>query len=235
MISIELLKRQSLFQDLPDKTLANLQPFVRLQEFEKRAVVLQKGGRGDSLLLLIAGRLQVMSISESGKDVGISFIEQGNHFGEISLIDGGSRSASVVSVINSTVGFLPRTNALELFHNEPSVAARIQKRLCAVIRNEIQLRASLVGRRAHARVCSVLVNDPRFIQSATSNAPTMLSELPNQSMIASMANVSRETVSRVLSELSKNGIIRRGQGYLEVLKPESLRQLACDQPIASEK
>jgi CRP-like cAMP-binding protein len=111
MISRELLRQQSLFQDLPEKALTALQPQVRLQEFQKRDFVLHKGGAGDALVLLLTGRLQVFSVSESGKEVGISFIEPGDHFGEISLIDGGPRSASVMAVINSTVGFVPKATA----------------------------------------------------------------------------------------------------------------------------
>jgi CRP/FNR family cyclic AMP-dependent transcriptional regulator len=242
MISRELLKQQSLFQDLPEKALAVLQPQVRLQEFQRRDFVLHKGGAGDALVLLLTGRLQVFSVSESGKEVGISFIEPGDHFGEISLIDGGPRSASVMAVTNSTVGFVPKATALQLFHNEPSVAARIQARLCAVIRSEIQHRAGLAGHRAYARVYSVLANDPRLnarghrSQSALPLGPIVLTELPNQSMIASMANVSRETVSRALSQLAKDGVIRKERGRISVLQTEQLLKLAADElPVPADE
>lgn len=242
MISIELLRQQSLFQELPEKALEALQPQVRLQEFHRRDFVLHKGGTGDALVLLLTGRLQVFSVSESGKEVGISFIEPGEHFGEISLIDGGPRSASVISVTNSMVGFLPKATALQLFHNEPSVAARIQARLCAVIRSEIQHRAGLAGHKAHARVYAVLAKDPRLgrhgrigpsaAPPAFASGPILLTELPNQSMIASMANVSRETVSRALSQLAKKGVIRKEHGQISVLEPEELLRLAFEEPIS---
>ena len=105
MIALELLNQQLLFKDLPLKILQEIQPFIRLQEFKRKEFVLHKGLAGDALLLLINGRLQVTSTSEAGKEVGINFLEPGDYFGEVSLIDGGPRSASVVAVSNSVVGF----------------------------------------------------------------------------------------------------------------------------------
>ena len=166
MIALELLNRQRLFQDLPLELLQDVQPAVRLQEFGRRDFVLHKGMAGDALLMLVAGRLQVISTSESGKEVGISFINPGDYFGEISLIDGGPRSASIVAVSPSIVGFLPQAKALWLFQNVPAIAARIQARLCSVIRNEINFRSSMGSSKAYARIYAVICNNPQLDKPA---------------------------------------------------------------------
>ena len=223
MIALELLNRQHLFKDLPLKVLQDVQPFIRLQEFKRREFVLHKGLSGDALLLLINGRLQVTSTSESGKEVGITFLEAGDYFGEVSLIDGGPRSASVVTVSTSTVGFLAKSKALWLFHHQPMVAARIQARLCAIIRNEIQFRSSLGGAKAYTRIYAVLCKAPQLNKA---QGPTSLGDIPNQSSIASMANVSRETVSRALTALVKSGILSKEGRQLVVQNPQVLKQLA---------
>ena len=131
MIALELLNRQRLFQDLPLELLQDVQPAVRLQEFGRRDFVLHKGMAGDALLMLVAGRLQVISTSESGKEVGISFINPGDYFGEISLIDGGPRSASIVAVSPSIVGFLPQAKALWLFKTCPPLPPAFRRGFAA--------------------------------------------------------------------------------------------------------
>ena len=225
MIALELLNRQRLFQDLPLELLQDVQPAVRLQEFGRRDFVLHKGMAGDALLMLVAGRLQVISTSESGKEVGISFINPGDYFGEISLIDGGPRSASIVAVSPSIVGFLPQAKALWLFQNVPAIAARIQARLCSVIRNEINFRSSMGSSKAYARIYAVICNNPQLDKPA-GVGPTALDDMPNQYAIASMANVSRETVSRALGALVRAGVVSKDGRRLLVQDPEVLKRLA---------
>lgn len=226
MISLELLLRQSLFQGLPHDKLQQLGLQVRLQEFAKGEFVFHRGMPGDALVLLVAGRLQVISYSESGKEVGISFIEPGEYLGEIALIDGEPRSASVICVSQATVGFLAKTFALQLFHHEPLVAARIQKKLCAVIRNEIHHRSRFSTASAFERICSVLCSHPKL---KTGNNPITLDDLPHQRVIASMANVTRETVNRAIKTLLQMGVIERTGRRVTVHKPQGLRLLASGQ------
>ena len=212
MISLELLKNQVLFKGLEQPLLQDIAQSVRLQEYPKRSFVLRRGDPGDALVLLIRGRLQVISMAENGREVGINLLEPGDFFGEIALIDHGERSASVVALTPSTVGFLPRDKALWHFHHTPQIAERIQQRLCATSRREIDFRVSMGGTKAYARVYGVLLHH-RAAQAPTQSASqgsaegsshaVVLENLPSQQAIASMANVSRETVSRALAELQK--------------------------------
>jgi CRP/FNR family transcriptional regulator, cyclic AMP receptor protein len=230
MISIELLLQQSLFEGLAQQKLQALSKQIRLQEFAKGEFVFHRGMQGDALVLLIRGRLQVISYSESGKEVGINFIEPGEYLGEVALIDGQPRSASVVCVSPSTLGFLAKPAALDLFHHEPLVAARIQKRLCAVIRNEINRRSRFSSASAFERVCSVLCSHPRLNLASES---VTLDDLPHQRVIASMANVTRETVNRTLKTLIENGVLEKRGRVVTVHRPLELRQLADGRAGAS--
>lgn len=234
MISIELLKKQSLFQGLEPSLLQEIAQFVRLQEFPKRAFVLRRGDPGDALVLMVQGRLQVISIAENGREVGINLLEPGDFFGEIALIDNGVRSASVVSLAPSMVGFLPRERALWHFHNTPQIAERIQRRLCATIRREIEFRVSMGGSKAYARVYGVLLHHRSSQGSAqdavhdagmTGPRTVVLENLPSQQAIASMANVSRETVSRALAELQKLQLIRKEPRRLVIQDLRKLEKL----------
>ncbi len=226
MISLELLNQQALFRDLPRPLLEEIAGHVRMQEFGKRDFVIHKGGPGDSLLMLFTGRLQVISMSDEGKEVGINFIEPGDYFGEIALIDGGQRSASVVSVATSMVGFLPKAQALWLFQNNPTVAERVQKRLCDTIRKEIQHRSSQGGAKAYTRIYAVLFGNRPLPAQKPGQQPIAIENLPNQQSIASMANVSRETVSRAIHALIKSGVIQKDTRRIIIKDPAIIEKLA---------
>lgn len=233
MLSIELLRNQSLFRGLSDDLLNDLRKYMRFVEYRKNDYILHKGAAGDSLLLLFSGRLQVISLSEEGKEVGLNFIEPGDYFGEISIIDGGPRSASVISTTTSVVGFLPKSQALWLFHNNPTIAERILQRLCQTIRQEIHYRSNLGSSKAYTRIYSVLFGNTKadqakqLVQKPGMPQPVLAVEnLPNQQSIAMMANVSRETVSRALQALIKAGIIQKDTKRIVIQDPSLLEKLA---------
>jgi CRP-like cAMP-binding protein len=233
VLSIELLRNQNLFKGLSDDLLNDLRKYMRFVEYRKNDYILHKGAAGDSLLLLFSGRLQVISLSEEGKEVGLNFIEPGDYFGEISIIDGGPRSASVISTATSVVGFLPKNQALWLFHNNPTIAERILQRLCHTIRQEIHYRSNLGSSKAYTRIYSVLFGNTKadqaklLVQKPGMPKPLLSVEnLPNQQSIAMMANVSRETVSRALQALIKAGIIQKDTKRIVIQDPTLLEKLA---------
>lgn len=229
--SLELLKTQHLLKGLEEPLLEELRQDIRFQEFKKNEYILHKGGIGDSLLLLFTGRLQVISLSEEGKEVGLNFIEAGDYFGEIAIIDGGPRSAAVIASTTSVVGFLPKPKALHLFHHHPLIAERILNRLCQIIRQETQYRTNIGSSKAYTRIYSVLfgktANTSQLPTAPTQNKkPLAVENLPNQQSIAIMANVSRETVSRALQALIKAGIIQKDTKRIVIRNPELLEKLA---------
>ena len=219
----EALKQQKLLQGLDAALLKQLEGHVRFQYFPLRQVVLQQGSVGDTLLLVIAGKLQVISFSEDGREVGIHFLEPGDFYGEVAVIDGQPRTSSLVSLGDTVIGYLPRTVANELMTRHPVVAERIMKRLCQTIREASRLRAALSAARAHARIFSVLSNTLKLLPG---HQTAVIENMPTQQALATMANVSRESVSRALQILIKKGVVEKDHRRLIVMQPKVLQTLA---------
>ena len=97
------LRNIPLFRDLSDEDMKLVKANFRVKLFNKRDVVLQKGGLGDNLLFLLSGQLQVVNVTEDGRAVGLRILKEGDFFGEIALINGSTRSASVVAFFNSSL------------------------------------------------------------------------------------------------------------------------------------
>ncbi|MDE1942806.1 MAG: Crp/Fnr family transcriptional regulator [Betaproteobacteria bacterium] len=219
----EALRQQQLLQGLDAALLKQLEGLVRFQYFPQRQVVLQQGSPGDALLLVVSGKLQVISFSEDGREVGIHFIEPGDFWGEVAVIDGQPRTSTLVSLGDTVIGFLPRATATELMTRHPLVAERVMKRLCHTIREASRLRAVLSAARAHARIFSVLHNT---VTPLPGGQGAVIENLPTQQALATMANVSRESVSRALQILIKQGIVEKDHRRLIVLQPQVLQHLA---------
>ncbi len=221
--AVDLLKQQTLLRNVSDDVLEQVSRAIRYRRFGKRDLVVHKGDAGSSLLMLMSGRLQVIALSEDGREVGLNFVESGDYFGELSIIDGGPRSASIIATTECVVGFLGKADAQALFYRNPAVGEALMQRLCRTIRQASSYRSMLGLSRAYARVYSVLESSMK--KEADSGLMT-IDNLPSQQAIAIMANVSRETVSRAIGSLVTNVVVQRDRRRLMVIDPLMLRKLA---------
>ncbi len=219
---LEALRHQKLLAGLDDTVLQELAALTRFEQYDKRAYVIHKGSSGDELLLLVSGRLQVIAPSEDGREVGLHFVEPGDYLGELAVIDGGPRSASIVATTTSVVGLLPGQAARRIFTQYPVVAERILLRLCHTIRQSSHIRSVLGMARAFSRIYAVLHSSAR----TWNDDLVTIENLPSQQAIAITANVSRETVSRAMQALFVNQIVEKDNRRLIVRNPQALAKLA---------
>ena len=217
---LNTVSRLSLFEGLDDQTLRHIALSAELRTLEKEEWVIHKGERGAHLYFLLIGRLQVIDSTEEGREIGISFLKPGDYFGELSVIDGLPRSASVVATSKSKLLALRRSVALDLFHHQPLVVERVLKKLANTVRHSAFLRVILAMPSVNQRVCAML---DHLTVIAPGGLP-VINNVPTQQQLAIMINTSRETVSRSMKLLIDRGIIERDYQRLIVRRPEELQR-----------
>lgn len=215
---VSRLRDLPLFSGVDEASLQKLAKALQVRSADRGQVILNKGSVGHHLLLLLSGRLQAVDLTEDGHEIGLSFLMAGDYFGELSVIDGLPRSATVIACAASLYALLPRTQALELMYNNPVVAERVLKRLAANIRRASDFRTILGIPNAFQRVYALL-----SYLSRTSPGGVVIDSLPTQQEIAIMVNTSRETVSRAFHVLIQRKIVQKDRKRLLVRQPEALR------------
>jgi len=216
------LRKIPLLADLTPEELARIKPELRFRHFNKREVVLHKGGSGDALLFLLSGQLQVVDITEDGRAIGLRILAPGDFFGEIALINNSTRSASVVATSDVVVAFLPAATAMHLFSHSPSVAQQMLKHLAQKIQRDSEFRAVLSINNTARRIYTYL----SLLQKTPDQSPApVIENLPTHQDIANMINTSRETVTRALLTLSQQGIVQKEGNRLVILDPAALQKL----------
>lgn len=216
------LRKIPLLANLTEDEMIRVRSELRIREYAKRDVVLQKGGVGDSLLFLLSGQLQVIDITEDGRAIGLRMLAPGDFFGEIAVINGSIRTASVVALSAVLVALLPRATALHLFSHSPSVANQMLRFLAEKVQRDSQFRALLSIHNTAKRIYT-------FIELIKEKAPDdvdVVENLPTHQDIANMINTSRETVTRTLLLLAQQGIVKKGGHRLIIVNPEALKKLA---------
>jgi CRP-like cAMP-binding protein len=216
------LRKIPLLADLTPEEIAEIKPELRFRHYNKREVVLHKGGNGDALLFLLSGQLQVVDITEDGRAVGLRILAPGDFFGEIALINNSTRSASVVATSDVLVAFLPAATALHLFSHSPSVAQQMLRHLAQKIQRDSEFRAVLSINNTARRIYTYL---SLLQKKAEDGSPAVVENLPTHQDIANMINTSRETVTRALLTLVQQGIVQKEANRLVILDPQALQKL----------
>lgn len=218
------LQNIPLLSGLDSRLLQQIGVAMQYRKINKGDYILHKGGSGEHLFFLLAGRLRVVDLTEDGREMGLSLLAPGDYFGELSIIDGLPRSASVIAMENSLISQLPAAQALQLIYSNSLIAERVMKRLAMTIRKAAYHRSILGLPNAHQRVFALLA---QMMQPAPGGM-SVIDNPPTQQDIAIMANTSRETVSRALNSLIQRGVVEKDLRRLIVRRPDELRTLTLE-------
>lgn len=216
------LRKIPLFAELTEDEMNKVKANLRVKRFARHETVIQKGSTGDSLLFLLSGKLQVVDVTKDGRIIGLRMLSEGDFFGEIAVIQGSVRLASVVALNEVLVAFLPSEITMHLFLHSPSVAKHVLRRLAAKIQEDSQFRTLLSIHNTSERICTFL----EMMKERKVGNLEVVENLPTHQNIASIVNTSRETVTRTLLILVRQGIIQKDMRRLIIRKPEELQKMA---------
>lgn len=202
----DLLKKIAIFADLSGTDLDRLASLLQVSNYHKDEIILHKEDPGDSLFILRRGRVKVVLYGDDGREVILSVLKDGDFFGEMSLLDGEPRSASVVAMEDSSVYILKRDAFIQTLMERPGIALRILVELSRRLRAADDKIGSLALLDVYGRIAGALLQLARTVGKVEGDK-IVIDSRPTQQDIASMAGASRETVSRVLNDFVKSGLI----------------------------
>ena len=210
--TVDLLKGVELFSELNEEQLGMIANLVIVKNFNRDETVVLEGDDSVQALYLIAtGSVQVYMTGIDGRETILSFLERGDFFGEMSLIDGEPRSASVRTVTDAKLLVIHRESFLSLIRKTPEIAMALMSELCKRLRKANKQIGSLSTMSVSGRVAGTLLNlmQERGVRIHTDNGSrvTVIHNRPTQQQLADMSGTTRETVSRICSLLVRTNAI----------------------------
>ena len=210
--TVDLLKGVELFSELNEEQLGMIANLVIVKNFNRDETVVLEGDDSVQALYLIAtGSVQVYMTGIDGRETILSFLERGAFFGEMSLIDGEPRSASVRTVTDAKLLVIRRESFLSLIRKSPEIAMALMSELCKRLRKANKQIGSLSTMSVSGRVAGTLLNlmQERGVRIHTDNGNmvTVIHNRPTQQQLADMSGTTRETVSRICSLLVRTNAI----------------------------
>ena len=216
MEKIELLQSVSIFWDLDKDDLGHIANKMVAKHFENGNYIFLEDSDGEQCFFVLEGSVKVTRLSKDGREVILAMLNEGEFFGEMSLLDGESRSANVIALEKTKVLTLDRNDFIEVVNDYPQIAVQLLKELARRLRKSDRQIASLSLSDAEKRIALCII---RFAdeQGVIQNGKVSIPKTPIQQDIANMAGTSRETVSRALGLLEKEDLIERNGRELMIL------------------
>jgi CRP/FNR family transcriptional regulator, cyclic AMP receptor protein len=217
----ESLRQQLLFKSSDNATIELAQSMARVETVKAAHHLILQGDETSPLVLLLSGQLRTCLITEDGREITLHLINAGDATGAASILQGMPSAKSVVAVKTSVVALINRANARRLL-SEPTVARELNAMFARLMQGTIANQTTLGTPRSTARVCAIVY---AMFRDAGED-PARPIAIPTHASLAAMAEVSRETVTRVLTSLSRQNIITKQRQTIFVTKPADLQQLA---------
>ncbi len=217
------LRNVPIFADLEDRDLEKIARLGTRQKYKKGNVVVLERESGASLFVIVSGKVKVVRTDEEGREVILSMFGPGEFFGEMALLDGMARSASVVAISKAELFMIHRRDFLESIHQFPSIAIALLAEMAMRLRKADMQIKSLSLKDAAGRVANVLLILADDI-GVFRKGKVEIDDLPLQQDIANMAGTSRETVSRMLHQFVREGSIHLKGNRLTINDYEAFRK-----------
>jgi CRP-like cAMP-binding protein len=188
---------------------------------KKGDVLLHQGDAGDYLIILLDGTIRVSMVASNGREIILDYLEPGAVIGEIALLDGGERTASVTALGEGKYLKLGAKAFREVLEKHPSVAWRLLRVMARRLRNANN---TIESDRAYASGPRLARTLQRLMQKGAEGAALRLDL--SQSELGAFAGISRENINRQLGAWADVGIVSLESGRVRVLDREVLEEIA---------
>ena len=216
-----MLQGSPLFRGLAPATLERMAVLATQRGYRRGEIVFNAGDAGDALFGVVSGRIRISTGTAEGREIFLNIMEPGDTFGEIALLDGGTRTATATAIEAAELVSIRREPFFELLEREPKAALELL-RLC--------------GERL--RWTSGLLEDAAFLDAPARLAKRLLSlgELHgedsaggrtvriSQEELANFLGASRQSVNEQLQDWKTQGWVALGRGTVTVRDAAALRR-----------
>ena len=200
------------FAPLAEETLRAIASSGVVRQFPKNAVLINEGDQGDSLYILLSGKVKVFASNEAGKEVVIDFHGPGEYVGEMSL-DGAPRSASVMTVEPTSCAIVSRTQFRDFIREHPDFALHLIGKLIERARRTTANLKSLALSDVYGRLVRLL----QSLAQERDGRQVILEKLTQQD-IAERIGASRDMISRLMKDLVAGGYVAIEDRTITILR-----------------
>ena len=226
MASVDFLSNIGIFSHLEPAELEPLAANLRRRTFQRGEVIFHQDDSGDRLHFLAEGLVKISIVSRDGRENDIALLKPGDCFGEMSVLDGGFRSATAVAMEPTETMTLTREDFLDFLNLHCQVALQIIVLMVRRLRAVDEMIGDMVFLDVPTRVAKKLLE---LVQTYPDTHPSSgHPAVPlGQEELSRLVGASRETVSRALTNYRKMGLLTTSHRRITITDPKGLERMAA--------
>ncbi len=209
------------FGDLPDEQIEDLCMIIADQVFNRGQIVFSEGDDGTGFYVVISGRVNILKLSPEGKEQSRHIFGPGDPFGEAAVFSGQHFPANAEAMEESRIFFFPRDSFAKLIEKNPSLALN----MLAILSKRLRRFANLIDDLSLKEVPGRLAAHLLYLSGQTEGSEDLELKI-TKSQLASLLGTIPETLSRILGNMSKQGVIETDGRRIKILDREALEDLA---------
>lgn len=221
----DALGRIWIFQGLAADELSRLAALARTRIYKPRETIVEKGDPARQLYVLLRGRAKVATRGADGSDTGLNVMGPGEVFGEIGILDGQPRSATVSTLEECEMAVLEIDAFRDFLAAHPSVGIK----LLAVLAGRVRDLTTRLEDRTFLEVPARLAKQLLWLaenHGERSGGGAQIELRLSQQELGDLIGATRESVNKYLSEWTRNGVLRQGRDRMEIFDLDALRAIA---------
>jgi CRP/FNR family cyclic AMP-dependent transcriptional regulator len=220
---IQSLKNVPIFSSLSEPHLEELSEIALEKTYRKNQVIFDQGDPGSSLIVIKSGLVKISLVDSNNHEFIIKTFSVNDFFGEMSLLDGGARSATATAVEDTHALIIFRQNFISLIQKTPAMALGMLTELSDRLRVTTENISNLTFFDAYGKVAQCLLSLADKLGTREEEGVTMQLTLSRQEL-ANMSGLSRETFARILKEFQVRGCLKVQGKKIVILNEKVMRR-----------
>ena len=220
--TIALMSRVPVFSTLSREQLTHVVQVAMPRRYDAGTVVFKEGDEGSTCYIVRSGRARAIREHPDGRSITLAHFGPGDIFGEMAMLDGERRSATVETTEDTEAIAILSADMHRLLREHPEISVKLIAALGRRLRHTNERLARQSFQTVQSRVAAALTQLVATARESGAAGEGDVLIRATQAELAQLAGSSRESASRFLAVLERAGIITQGRGRLTVHDPEAL-------------
>lgn len=222
---LELLSNIELFDGLDRKQIEGIVDVVRTQSLKRKEELFHKGDTGRQVFIVISGKLKALTTSTDGDDVVFSILGPGEVFGEIALLSGTTRTATISAIEACELLVIDRRDFMAFLDTHPDISANLLQVLALRLKRVSELVEDTLFLNLPLRLAKKLDALARLYGHEVEGGIRVDLKL-SQEEWGDLVGATRESINKQVRQWVDAGVVRVDKGYIVIQQPGELQKLA---------
>jgi|SRR3989338_4413764 len=219
------LKQCDIFHGLSKEAMEKVGAIAREKNIPKKGIVYSAQDKDDAMFILKKGRVRIFKLSADGKMITLAILSDGDIFGTMSAIKGGTSGAYAETLEDSYICAIRQEDFHEAVKEMPQIALRLIEKINQRLKEAESKIEDLVFRGVPGRIASILLKLAEQFGEKTSEGIQIAFKITHQEL-ADMVGATRETVTVILNDFKNDNFIKINEKHITIIDEKILKEWA---------